>query len=140
MVNINQDTNQYRINLAGVGIEDDDLLRLEHELTIELEITRKGEIWNKRTGKKYEENSIRLLDFTTYEMGFSPKIDDIINILEANPILKDAFRSCELIELQIRVTMRGDELGIPSIHITSDQMRYLSEIGARIDVDLIRIE
>ena len=140
MVDSDQDTRQYRINLAGFGIEDADLFRLEHGLTIELEINRKGEIWNKRTGNKYEENIIRLLAFTTYEMGFSPKIDDFINILETHPILKDAFRSCDRIELQIRITMRGEEVGIPSIQLSSDQMRYLSEIGARVDVDLIRIE
>jgi len=140
MANNNQDPRQYRINLAGFGIEDDHLLRLEHGLTVELEITRKGEIWNKRTSKRYEENTIRLLDFTTYELGFSPKIDHFIKLLEANPILKEAFRSCNVIELQIRVTMRGEETGIPWIHISSDQMRYLSEIGARIDVDLVRME
>jgi hypothetical protein len=131
---------QYRINLAGVGINDDKLLPLEDGLSIELEITRKGEIWNKRTGKKHEENIIRLLDSTTYEKGFSPKIDEFITILESNPILKDAFQSCNVIELQIRVTMIGDEIGIPHIQISTSQMRYLSEIGARIDVDLLRME
>ena len=131
---------QYRINLAGIGIEDDKLLPLQSDMVMGLEITRKGELWNKRTGKRYEENAIRLMDSTIYEAGFSPKIDDFIKILESNPILKDAFQSCDLIELQIRVTMRGDETGIPSIHITSDQIKYLSEIGARIDVDLLRIE
>jgi len=131
---------QYRINLAGFGIEDDKLLPLEHGLSIELEITRKGEIWNKRTGKKHEENFIRLLDSTTYEMGFSPKIDEFIIILESNPILKAAFQSCNMIELQIRITMIGDESRIPHIHISANQMKYLSEIGARVDVDLLRME
>lgn len=131
---------QYRINLAGFGIDDDKLLSLQSNMVKGLEITRKGEIWNKRTGKEYAENIIRLLDSTTYEAGFSPKIDDFIKTLESNPILKNAFQNCTEIELQIRVTMRGDEDRIPSIHISSDQMKYLSEIGARIDVDLLRIE
>lgn len=131
---------KYRINLAGFGIDDDKLLSLQPDMVIGLEITRKGEIWNKRTGKKYEENAIRVLDSTTYEAGFSPKIDDFIKMLESNSVLKDAFQSCEVIELQIRVKMEGDETGIPSIHITSEQIKYLSQIGARIDVDLLRME
>jgi hypothetical protein len=131
---------QYRINLAGVGIEDDKLLPLQSEAVDGLQILRKGDIWNKRTGKKYEENIIRLLDSTTYEIGFSPKVDDFIKTLESNPVLKDAFQNCTLIELQIRVTMRGDEDRIPSIHVSSEQVKYLSVMGARIDVDLLRIE
>jgi hypothetical protein len=131
---------QYRISLAGFGIEDDKLLSFQSDMVTGLEIIRKGEIWNKRTGKEYTENIIRLLDFTTYEAGFSPKIDGFIKMLELNPILKDAFQSCDEIELQIGVTMRGDETGIPSIQLSSDQMKYLSEIGAHIDIDLVRIE
>ena len=73
---------KYRINLAGFGIDDDKLLSLQPDMVIGLEITRKGEIWNKRTGKKYEENAIRELDYTTNEARFSPKIDDSINMLE----------------------------------------------------------
>jgi hypothetical protein len=131
---------QYRINLAGFGIEDDKLLPLQSDIVTGLEIIQKGDVWNERTGKEYAENIIRLLDFTTYETGFSPKIDGFIKMLEANPILKNAFQNCTEIELQIRVTMRGDETGIPSIQLSSDQMKYLSEIGAHIDIDIVRIE
>jgi len=131
---------QYRINLAGFGLNDDELLPLRVNMVTGLEIIRKGDIWNKKTGKEYAENIIRLLDSTTYETGFSPKIDGFIKILESNPTLKNAFQNCTEIELQIRVTMRGDETGIPSIQLSSSQMQYLSSVGAHIDIDVVRLE
>lgn len=130
---------EYRINFAGFGIEDGKLLLLNSSTKSMLEINQKGEIWNQRTGKVYEENIIRLLDNTTYEMGFSCKIDGFITMLEENPNLKDAFINCVELELQIRVTMTGEETGIPSIQISSKQMLYLAKLGVRIDIDIFRM-
>ncbi len=61
-----------RANIAGFGIED----RLIASVNLpELEIARKGDIWNKRPGKKYEENIITITSIATYEKGFGSAID-----------------------------------------------------------------
>ena len=75
---------EYVINLTGFGIDDSHIERIKIN---ELIIKRKGDIWNKRTGKTYEENIIRISFSTTYEEGFGPVIDKILEKLESKKIL-----------------------------------------------------
>ena len=69
---------RYRVRIAGFGLPDEFVP--DYRGPINLEIKRKGEIQNKRTSKKYEENSIAIEEHTTYEEGFEEAIDRLIEL------------------------------------------------------------
>ncbi len=128
---------EYTVNLTGFGISDEEIRDLENSPITGLQIIKKGDISNSRLGKTYRENIIRLSNFTTYEIGFSPKIDNFISLIEKNSMVRKAFENCSYVELQIWINILDDETGIPSMHLTSAQMKYLSEINADLDVDIV---
>ncbi len=123
---------KYVINLTGFGIEDSYINSINIR---DLRIIKKGDIWNKRTGKKYEENIIRISLTTTYEEGFGSVIDQILSKLESTSLLSKLFMNCRYVELQIWISL-DDENRVPSIHISQEQMTRLTKIKAHIDVDI----
>ena len=124
---------QYRVNLAAFGTDSKYLATAEK---FGLEITKKGEIWNRRTGTRFDENIIRLLNHTTYEDGFEPAIEEIILKMEESPQLMGMFQNSPKVELQIRIEQSDDDGLVPSIHMTARQLGFLSKIGAEVDVDI----
>jgi len=122
----------YIINLTGFGIDDS---YIEDINITELKIKRKGDIWNKRTGKKYEENIIRISSTTQYEEGFGPAVDNILCKLETISLLSNLFLNCRYVELQLCIFL-DDSNRVPSIHISLEQLQRLSKFNANIDVDI----
>ncbi|GBC62893.1 hypothetical protein DENIS_3877 [Desulfonema ishimotonii] len=123
----------YRINLAGFGIDDEFLMHLNIN---DLEITKKGDIWNKHTGKKYEENIIRISGSTTYEKGFGIAVDSIIKRVESDTLLNNLFHRCEYVELQIWIC-QDDDHRVPSITLSPEQMEFLIKLKANVDIDVM---
>ncbi|WP_027360600.1 DUF4279 domain-containing protein [Desulforegula conservatrix] len=125
---------QFTIRIAGFGLPDEfitDSLGLNA-----LNVNRKGEIWNIRTGKCYEENIIFVKDKTTYESGFEEALDRLIVLFNSCPMISELFTKCSYKELQIWASM-GDEKLVPSIHLSPEHVLFLSSINAHIDIDII---
>jgi hypothetical protein len=122
----------YYMNLAGFGIDNDVIASLNEK---DFQIKKRGAVWNIRTGKKYPENIISISKDTSYEKGFGPIIDEMINDLKSSQFLLNTFAKCDYVELQIRVRLDEDN-HVPSIHISLEQMIFLSEINAHVDVDI----
>jgi hypothetical protein len=123
---------EYIVNLAGFGIDDDTIASLDNK---GLQIKKRGDVWNSRTGKKYPENIISISCDTSYEKGFGPIIDEIINKLKSSQSLLDTFEKCNYVELQIWASLDVD-YHVPSIHISLEQMKFLAKINANIDIDI----
>ncbi len=123
----------YRVRIAGWGIEASSL---PDSPSPELKIRHAGEVISSRTGKRESENHIWIEASTTYEAGFEQPLDELINILKASDLLRGAFAECRHVEVQIWVSL-NDENHVPSIHLSPDQIGFLSELGAHLDVDVI---
>ena len=124
----------YRVNIAGFGVNDVDV---ESLVINGLEVTKRGDISNKRTGAVHTENIIRICTTTTYEKGFEPAIDRLLRKIKNNHHLAVLFSQCPYVELQIRVMTCNREFGIPAISISKEQLAYLSTIGACVDVSVL---
>ncbi len=125
----------YHINIAGFGIDDKYLNTLNTLNLNNMEIIKKGDIWNKRTGKKHTDNIIRICTTTTYEDGIKPAVDFLIKQIKKNKQISLLLSKCESVELQIWISY-GNEVLIPNIHISREQLSYLAKIGTNIDVSI----
>lgn len=126
-------TDLYRIRIAGWGIESSSI---SESLSPNLKIRRAGEVINPRTDKRESENHIWIEASTTYEEGFEQPLDELLNTLKLSESLTGLFAECAYVELQIFVSL-DDENHVPSIHLSPDQVRFLSQLGAHVDIDII---
>ncbi|MFA6292174.1 MAG: hypothetical protein WC637_10350 [Victivallales bacterium] len=129
-----EEMKKYRVRIAGFGLPDEFVQN--YRGSIDLEIKRKGQIHNKRTGSKYDENIIAIEEHTTYEKGFEEAIDRLISLIKTEPRVSGLFDKCSYIELQVWVRL-DDENRVPNIHLSPSQVDFLSKMKAHIDVDII---
>ncbi len=124
----------YRLRMAGFGLKDEDIDNIPYNCG--LSVYRKGEIKNESSAVKYKENTIILEEITTYEIGYEEAINRIIKKFKTYPELTALFQKCNYRELQVWATL-DDENRVPSIHLTPDQIVFLSKMKAHVDVDII---
>lgn len=122
----------YKLFLAGFGFPDK---YLESSSLSSLLVYKKGDTWRKKTGEKFTENIFKYSVNVTYELGFEPAVDKIINVLGANAELAEIVSACEYIELQVSVTTE-DNFRVPHIHLTSKQMVFLGNLGASLEINI----
>jgi hypothetical protein len=121
--------NNFRLNLHIIGFEDTLIGALNLE---DIVVMRKGDVWNKRTGKQFTENSIEKTVQTTYEEGFGPALDKMIQFIVKNPTILNLIKIARLVSFQICVDL-DDECNIPYIGVTKEQIAYLAEINAELE-------
>ena len=123
---------KYRLNFYIVGINDIQVEQLENYL---IDIKRKGDVWNKRTGKQYKENIAKKTIYTSYEKGFEPIINELIFFIKENTFVSRLLEHAREISLQICVDL-DEECRIPYIHFTSEQLSFFSKINSEIDFQI----
>jgi hypothetical protein len=119
----------YRLNFYLLGVSDDLISQLDSN---QIEIKRKGDIWNKRTGKRYNENIVKKIIYTTYEEGFQLAVDKLISFIGSNPQYKNIIAFAKEVTMQICIDL-DEECRVPYIKFTSEQLAYLSAINSDID-------
>ena len=120
---------KYRLNFYIVGIGDAQADQLDNQ---QIDVKRKGDIWNKRTGKKYEENIAKKTIYTTYEEGFQPIVGELIAFIKENSHTSTLLKHAREISLQICVDL-DDECRVPYIRFSPEQLAFFSEINSEID-------
>lgn len=120
---------KYRLNFYILGVDD---ALADQLVSQQIEINRKGDIWNKRTGKKYEENIVKKTLYTTYEEGFQPIVDELIVFTEQNPFMGALLEDSREVSLQICVDL-DDDCRVPYICFTTRQLVFFSKINSEID-------
>ena len=124
----------YRLRMAGFGLQYEDIDNIPYNCG--LSVYRKGKIKNESSAVKYKENTIILEEITTYEIGYEESINRIIEKFKTYPELTALYEKCNYRELQVWITL-DDEYRVPSIHLTPDQIVFLSQMKAHVDVDII---
>lgn len=124
--------NKYRLFLSGFGLDDIILESLDDNI---IEIKKRGEIWNKVTGKRYEENIIRFKCDVDYNLGYESAISILVGKIKNDQCLLKALLACNYLELQIFID--GEcETPIPSIHINHEHLSFLTALNAHIDISI----
>ncbi len=123
---------KFTLNMVGFGFPDH---YLNTSILQRVIIKKKGDIWRKGTGETYKENIARLPIEIKYEDGFCIGVDKIIEMFNNSENLFEVFTSCNYLELQIVISC-GDDVRIPHIHIKKEQMDFLSNIKADIDIQI----
>ncbi len=121
--------NNYRLNFYILGIEDEFVDQIDPQ---QLEIKRKGAVWNKRTGKQYVENIAKKTILTTYEAGFQPAVDQLIKFIKENEFVNILLQSSREVSLQVCVDL-DDECRVPYIRFGPEQLDFFSKIQSDID-------
>ena len=122
----------YDLYLAGFGFSDK---YLGSPSLSSFVIHRKGEIWRRKTGEKYQENIFKYRVSVSYEAGFGPAIDEIITLLNKDVFLSHIVASCKYVELQVKIET-DDDLKIPHMHFTDRQMYFLGLSGIDLEVNI----
>ena len=120
----------YTVRLTGFGAPD---TSIEIAISACLEIMRKGDVWNKRTGRQFDENVFSLTESVTYEEGFTVGIMRIIEKIDKSDILLSLYTTCTHVELQVWASPNVSR-SIPSIHLTKEQVKWLADIHADVDI------
>lgn len=123
---------KYRLNLYVLGLDEAYLDQIDDQQFV---VQRKGDIWNKRTGKQYEENIVKKRMYTTYEKGFHSVVDEIITFIEENSIFSKLLCHAREISLQICVDL-DEENRVPYIRFSPKQLAFFAKINAEIDFQI----
>lgn len=123
---------KFNLFLAGFGFPD---RYLESPILSNMVVHKKGDIWRPGTGERYQENIFRYEVSVSYEAGFGPAFDEVIQAISSEKLLSEIIGNCKHIELQVSVAT-NDELRIPHIHLTSRQMAFFARIGVDLEVNI----
>ena len=121
---------KYTVRFTGFGAADS---AVDIAKSMGLEVMKKGDVWNKRTGKQFDENVFSLTETVSYAEGFDVGIMRLVKIINGSAQLLSIYKACAYIELQIWISPSASR-SIPSIHLRNEQLRWLSEIRADVDV------
>lgn len=122
----------FSLNLICVGFDEGLLGGLEQE---GVRVFRKGDIWRKRTGQKYQDNIARLTLPVTHDSGYGDTLDRLITRINNEDTLSNLLLKCREVEVQFSASL-DNELQMPHLHLTAQQLHFLSNINAEVDIHL----
>lgn len=119
------------VTLAGFGADSDAIKMLDLQT---VEVMHEDDVWRRRTGETYGENIVRISEVLRQSEGVEQAVKRLEARWRGSPALQSAIASCNYIELQVHATDCDQEM--PCIHLSAEQLVWLAECGAQIDVAL----
>ena len=119
---------KYRLNLYISGVDNE----LDESCIGDVKILRKGDVSNKRTGKKFSETIVTKTIYVDYESGFNYAIDKMINFIINNQKITEIINKSKNVTFQVCVDL-DEECNVPYINFTPKQLNYLVGINAEIE-------
>jgi len=126
----------FSVSLICVGFDDGLIESLKQE---DICVSRKGDIWRKRTGQKYQDNIVRLTLPATHDGGgYGGALDCLIAKIKNEEILLNLVSKCRVVEVQFSASIdfSDDSQSMPWLHLSTQQLLFLTKINAEVDIHI----
>lgn len=119
----------FSLNLICEGFEENFLVALNTE---NITILRKGEAWRKQIIKN---NIIILTLQVTMEHDYGIALNNLIEQFEVQNPLQSLVLNSRYVEIQFSISV-NDNLLLPCLHLTNEQLEFISKINAELDFSI----